>query len=97
LALSLIYFLLFLGLLKHAVKKRPELKLTVTSAILDAVKFSQYFFDTQIFTIPGRTFAVEVFYTKEPELDYLDASFITVMDIHLRERQGICIFIQGAA
>lgn len=76
------------GLLKQAVKKRPELKLIVTSATLDAVKFSQYFFEAPIFTIPGRTFPVEVLYTKEPETDYLDASLITVMQIHLREPPG---------
>ena len=29
----------------QAVKKRPDLKLIVTSATLDAVKFSQYFFE----------------------------------------------------
>ena len=33
------------GLLKAAVKKRPEMKLIVTSATLDAVKFSSYFFE----------------------------------------------------
>lgn len=44
------------GLLKQAVKRRPELKLIVTSATLDAVKFSQYFYEAPIFTIPGRTF-----------------------------------------
>ncbi|KAF4532358.1 hypothetical protein B566_EDAN003662 [Ephemera danica] len=84
------------GLLKQAVKKRPELKLIVTSATLDAVKFSQYFFEAPIFTIPGRTFPVEVLYTKEPETDYLDASLITVMQIHLREPPGdILLFLTG--
>lgn len=77
------------GLLKQAVTKRKELKLIVTSATLDAVKFSQYFFEAPIFTIPGRTFPVEVLYTKEPETDYLDASMITVMQIHLREPPGL--------
>ncbi|CAD7011644.1 unnamed protein product [Ceratitis capitata] len=84
------------GLLKGAVQKRPELKLIVTSATLDAVKFSQYFFEAPIFTIPGRTFPVEVLYTKEPETDYLDASLITVMQIHLREPPGdILLFLTG--
>ncbi|XP_062587701.1 ATP-dependent RNA helicase DHX8-like [Saccostrea cucullata] len=73
------------GLLKAAVQKRPELKLIVTSATLDAVKFSQYFFEVPIFTIPGRTYPVEVLYTKEAESDYLDASMITVMQIVLME------------
>ncbi|XP_050539097.1 ATP-dependent RNA helicase DHX8 [Daktulosphaira vitifoliae] len=84
------------GLLKQAVTKRKELKLIVTSATLDAVKFSQYFFEAPIFTIPGRTFPVEVLYTKEPETDYLDASLITVMQIHLREPPGdILLFLTG--
>lgn len=84
------------GLLKQAVQRRPELKLIVTSATLDAVKFSQYFFEAPIFTIPGRTFPVEVLYTKEPETDYLDASLITVMQIHLREPPGdVLLFLTG--
>lgn len=84
------------GLLKQAVTKRKELKLIVTSATLDAVKFSQYFFEAPIFTIPGRTFPVEVLYTKEPETDYLDASLITIMQIHLREPPGdILLFLTG--
>ncbi|GFS95575.1 ATP-dependent RNA helicase DHX8 [Nephila pilipes] len=84
------------GLLKNAVKRRPELKLIVTSATLDAVKFSQYFFEAPIFTIPGRTYPVEILYTKEPENDYLDASLITVMQIHLTEPPGdILLFLTG--
>jgi ATP-dependent RNA helicase DHX8/PRP22 len=43
---------------------RQDFKLIVTSATLDAEKFSSYFFDCPIFTIPGRTYPVEVLYTK---------------------------------
>ena len=75
-------------MLLQAVKKRPDLKLIVTSATLDAVKFSQYFFEAPIFTIPGRAYPVEILYTKEAETDYLDASLITVMQIHLTEPPG---------
>ena len=45
-------------------RKRPDFKLVVTSATLDAEKFSSYFFDAPIFTIPGRTYPVEILYTK---------------------------------
>ncbi|XP_065204095.1 ATP-dependent RNA helicase DHX8-like [Planococcus citri] len=84
------------GLLKQAVQRRPELKLIVTSATLDSMKFSQYFFKAPIFTIPGRTFPVDVLYTKEPETDYLDAALITVMQIHLREPPGdVLLFLTG--
>uniref|UniRef100_A0AAQ5XXM0 RNA helicase n=1 Tax=Amphiprion ocellaris TaxID=80972 RepID=A0AAQ5XXM0_AMPOC len=84
------------GLLKKTVQKRTDMKLIVTSATLDAVKFSQYFYEAPIFTIPGRTYPVEVLYTKEPETDYLDASLITVMQIHLTEPPGdILVFLTG--
>jgi ATP-dependent RNA helicase DHX8/PRP22 len=76
--------------------RRPDLKLIVTSATLDAEKFSKYFFSCPIFTIPGRTYPVEILYTKEPESDYLDASLITIMQIHLSEPPGdILLFLTG--
>merc|ERR1719383_1200774 len=84
------------GLLKKTVQKRTDMKLIVTSATLDAVKFSQYFFEAPIFTIPGRTYPVAVLYTKEAETDYLDASLITVMQIHLTEPPGdVLLFLTG--
>ncbi|CAA6665768.1 unnamed protein product [Spirodela intermedia] len=84
------------GLLKQLVKRRPDLRLIVTSATLDAEKFSGYFFNCNIFTIPGRTFPVEILYTKQPESDYLDASLITVLQIHLSEPEGdILLFLTG--
>ena len=84
------------GLMKATIKRRPDLKLIITSATLDAVKFSSYFFEAPIFTIPGRSFPVEILYTKEPETDYLDASLITVMQIHLTEPPGdILVFLTG--
>lgn len=84
------------GLLKKAIKTRPDLKLIVTSATLEAEKFSTYFNDCPIFTIPGRTFPVEILYTKEPEPDYLDAALLTCMQIHLTEPAGdILLFLTG--
>eukprot|EP00899_Mesostigma_viride_P013186 jgi/Mesvir1/21869/Mv04246-RA.1 len=84
------------GLLKGVVKRRPELKLIVTSATLDAEKFSAYFFNCPIFTIPGRTFPVEILYTKQPETDYMDAALVTVMQIHLTEPEGdVLLFLTG--
>lgn len=84
------------GLLKQLVKRRPELRLIVTSATLDAEKFSGYFFNCNIFTIPGRTFPVEILYTKQPETDYLDAALITVLQIHLTEPEGdVLLFLTG--
>ena len=84
------------GLLKKTLKRRPDLKLIVTSATLDADKFSEYFNKCPIFTIPGRTYPVEIMYSKEPESDYLDAALVTVMQIHLTEPPGdILLFLTG--
>ncbi|EEQ30745.1 ATP-dependent RNA helicase DHX8 [Microsporum canis CBS 113480] len=84
------------GLLKKTIKRRPDLKLIVTSATLDADKFSEYFNGCPIFSIPGRTYPVEIMYSKEPESDYLDAALVTVMQIHLTEPAGdILLFLTG--
>ncbi|XP_053993645.1 uncharacterized protein LOC128884344 isoform X2 [Hylaeus volcanicus] len=84
------------GLLKDTCRRRSNFKLIVTSATLDAEKFSTYFFDAKIFTIPGRTFPVEILYSREPETDYIEASLITVLQIHLCEPPGdILLFLTG--
>ena len=49
-----------------------------------------------MFRIPGRTFPVEIFYSNQPEPDYLDAADMTVMQIHLTEPPGdILVFLTG--
>jgi pre-mRNA-splicing factor ATP-dependent RNA helicase DHX15/PRP43 len=57
------------------------------SATLDAGKFQDYFDKAPLLTIPGRTFPVEIFYTPEPERDYLEAAIRTVVQIHMSEEQ----------
>ncbi|KAK9449570.1 uncharacterized protein V1518DRAFT_383533 [Limtongia smithiae] len=84
------------ALLKKTLKRRPDMRLIVTSATLDAEKFSAYFNNCPILMIPGRTFPVDIMFTKEPETDYLDAALITVMQIHLAEPPGdILVFLTG--
>lgn len=84
------------GLLKETCRQRPDLKVIVTSATLDAEKFSKYFNNCPIFTIPGRTYPVEVLFSREPETDYLDSALMTVMQIHLTEPPGdILLFLTG--
>ena len=71
------------GLLKTALIERKDLRLIVTSATLDAEKFSTYFYDCPVFRIPGRMHPVEIMYSNTPESDYLEAALITVQQIHL--------------
>ncbi|KAJ7381296.1 ATP-dependent RNA helicase dhx8 [Desmophyllum pertusum] len=81
---------------EELLKAVHENQVLIVIATLDAVKFSTYFFEAPIFTIPGRTYPVEILYTKEAETDYLDASLITVMQIHLTEPPGdVLVFLTG--
>nr|XP_051200232.1 probable pre-mRNA-splicing factor ATP-dependent RNA helicase DEAH5 [Lolium perenne] len=91
-----IYTDILFGLLKKLIRRRDDLKLIVTSATLDAEKFSGYFFDCNIFTIPGRTFPVEILYAKQPQSDYMDSALRTVLEIHMSEPEGdILLFLTG--
>ena len=67
------------GLVKDMVRYRKDLKLLISSATLDAQKFSEYFDDAPIFKVPGRRYPVDLFYTKQPEADYVEASVITAL------------------
>jgi pre-mRNA-splicing factor ATP-dependent RNA helicase DHX15/PRP43 len=64
---------------------------------LDAGKFQNYFDSCPLMTVPGRTFPVEIFYTPEPERDYLEAAVRTVIQIHLcEETEGdVLLFLTG--
>jgi ATP-dependent RNA helicase DHX8/PRP22 len=73
-----IYTDVLFGLLKTALEGRKDLRLIVTSATLDADKFSTYFYDCPIFRIPGRMHPVDIMYSATPESDYLDAALVTV-------------------
>ena len=87
---------ILMGLLKQVVEKRSDLKLIIMSATLDAEKFQNYFNKAPLMSVPGRTFPVEIYYTPEPERDYLEASIRTVLQIHTDEDPGdVLLFLTG--
>ena len=47
-----------------------------------------YFLDAPLMKVPGRLHPVEIFYTQDPERDYLEAAIRTVVQIHLCEPVG---------
>ena len=84
------------GLVKDIARFRPEIKLLISSATLDAEKFSEYFDFAPIFRIPGRRYPVDILYTKQPEADFLDAAVVTVLQIHVTQPPGdILVFCTG--
>ncbi|KAL3184886.1 hypothetical protein MRX96_030780 [Rhipicephalus microplus] len=88
---------ILMGVLKQVVTQRPDLKIVVMSATLDAGKFQNYFDNAPLMSVPGRTHPVEIFYTPEPERDYLEAAIRTVIQIHMCEEiEGdILLFLTG--
>ncbi len=59
------------GLFRKILQNRRDLKLIVTSATMDSEKFSRFFGNAPVFTIPGRTFKVETYFSQTPCEDYL--------------------------
>ncbi|KAH0734088.1 hypothetical protein KY285_009795 [Solanum tuberosum] len=84
------------GILKKVVARRRDFKLIVTSATLNGEKFSNFFGGVPIFHIPGRTFRVQICYSKTPCEDYVEASVKQAMTIHIAGAPGdILIFLTG--
>lgn len=84
------------GLVKDVARFRPDLKLLISSATLEAEKMSDYFDGAPVFVIPGRRYPVEVMYTKAPETNYVEASIVTVLQTHLTQGPGdILVFLTG--
>merc|ERR1712227_301417 len=88
---------ILMGVLKTVVQHRPDSKLVIMSATLDAGKFQHYFDNAPLMNVPGRTHPVEIFYTPEPERDYLEAAIRTVVQIHMCEEQegDVLLFLTG--
>ena len=66
--------------------RRRDFKLIVTSATLDSAKFANFFASAPVFKIPGRTFPVDVLFSKTPQEDYVEAAVKQAIAIHLSAR-----------
>ncbi|GHJ87867.1 hypothetical protein NliqN6_4269 [Naganishia liquefaciens] len=98
---------LLLGLLKKIRRKRPELRIIISSATIDAEDFLEYFNinadsadrskdDAIIVSLEGRMFPVETAYLEKPISNYVEAAVQTVFDIHMKEPKGdILVFLTG--
>ncbi|PKK80936.1 hypothetical protein RhiirC2_289126 [Rhizophagus irregularis] len=85
-----------MGLLRQVLSRRRDIKLIVTSATMNAEKFSLFFGNCPTFTIPGRTFPVEIMFSKTPCEDYVDSAVKQVLAIHLGHPAGdILVFMTG--
>ncbi|KAF8049480.1 hypothetical protein N665_2203s0007 [Sinapis alba] len=84
------------GLVKDLAKFRPDLKLIISSATLEAKQFSEYFDSARIYMIPGRRYPIEKLFQKCPEPDRLETAVRTVFQIHQNEPLGdVLVFLTG--
>ncbi|KAJ7490061.1 P-loop containing nucleoside triphosphate hydrolase protein [Mycena galericulata] len=97
-----VYTDLLLGVLKKIRRKRPTLRLIVSSATLDATAFLDYFTastspeEATIVSLEGRMYPVEVAYLKEPAPDYVRKAAEVAWNINLQQGTGdILVFLTG--
>ncbi len=99
-----------LGLVKRALKDRPDLRVVVMSATIDTGRFAEYFDNAPIITIPGRSYPIDTEYLTEDEAvsamktfsEEGDMASVTSLaaykarQVHLSGREGhILIFMPG--
>lgn len=85
-----------MGLFRGLLRRRPDLKLIITSATMNAERFSNFFFNAPQCRIPGRTFPVDIQYSRSPCEDYVDSAVKQALAIHVSQGPGdILIFMTG--
>nr|XP_057943755.1 ATP-dependent RNA helicase DHX33 [Doryrhamphus excisus] len=90
------------GVVKTAQRRRRELdkiplKVIVMSATMDVDLFSEYFNKSPVLYLEGRQHPIQIFYTKQPQSDYLQAALVTVFQIHQEAppSHDILVFMTG--
>ncbi|XP_026777304.1 ATP-dependent RNA helicase DHX33 [Pangasianodon hypophthalmus] len=90
------------GVVKSAQRKRKEqnkipLKVIVMSATMDVDLFSQYFNKSPVLYLEGRQHPIQIYYTKQPQSDYLHAALVSIFQIHQEAppSHDILVFMTG--
>ncbi len=86
-----------LGYLKNLLKVRPDLKIVISSATLDADSFSEFFNDAPVIEVEGRTYPVEDFFLppgKDEELsNHILRAMRWISDVD--DQGDVLIFLPG--
>jgi ATP-dependent RNA helicase DDX35 len=95
---------ILLGLLKKIRRRRPDLRIIVSSATLQAEDFLNFFTRNEaeeagqhekvsqeigrIISLEGRTYSIDILYSDLPVENYVEAAISTVLKIHAEEPDG---------
>jgi ATP-dependent helicase HrpA len=91
-----------LGFLKQLLPKRPDLKVIVTSATIDAARFASHFHGAPVIEVSGRLYPVEVRYRlvrtdddDDDERDLYDAIVDACDELHREGPGDVLVFLPG--
>ena len=90
-----------LGYLKTILKKRPDLKVIVTSATIDTEKFARHFDGAPVIEVSGRTFPVEILYRsldntgKDQEVTLQAAISDAIFELNRIQPGDTLVFLPG--
>jgi len=87
-----------LGYLKQLLPKRPDLKVIVTSATLDAQRFSEHFDGAPVIEVSGRLYPIETRYRpweEQKDGDLNDAIVDAVDEAHREGLGDVLVFLPG--
>ncbi|XP_053187151.1 ATP-dependent RNA helicase DHX33 [Scomber japonicus] len=90
------------GVVKTAQRRRRELnkiplKVIVMSATMDVDLFSEYLNKSPVLYLEGRQHPIQIYYTKQPQSDYLQAALVSIFQIHQEAppSHDILVFMTG--
>src|SRR5438874_9106308 len=91
-----------IGYMKQLVARRPELRVVITSATIDAERFSRHFGDAPVIEVSGRLYPVEVRYrpvggdSEDTTRDEEEQALAGAVDELLHEGEGdVLVFLPG--
>ncbi|VAW42210.1 ATP-dependent helicase HrpA [hydrothermal vent metagenome] len=87
-----------LGYLKQLAKKRPDLKIIITSATIDTAKFADHFDNAPVINVEGRSYPVDIIYQPldEDNAEVNLGIYAAIQEIYASARTGdILVFLSG--
>jgi ATP-dependent helicase HrpA len=90
-----------LGVLKHILPQRPDLRVIITSATIDPQRFADFFGGAPIVEVSGRSYPVEVRYSpligddEESELSLTEGIVNAVKELDRESRGDVLVFLPG--